>query len=105
MKTHSLVLMANGKPIDACPLDSVQTLRLMAFAKKNKRGLADMIDSAIRFAISPEDRGPALHVPEEEDIVAFAAKLVMRLTSSKIKKTMKARPYLRTGSVSPSEAS
>lgn len=78
MKTHSLLIMSGGKAIDACPLDSVQTLRLMAFAKKNKRGLAEMVDLAIRFAISPEDRGPDLHVPEEEDIVAFAAKLVMQ---------------------------
>ena len=43
--------------------------------------------------------------PEEEDIVVFAANLVMRITASKSKKTMKARPYLRTGSVSPSEVS
>jgi hypothetical protein len=88
MKTHSIVIMTGGKAIDSFPLDSVQMLRLRAFAKKNKRGLAEMADLAIRFAIAPEDRGPDLLVPEEEEIVTFAANLMQRngLTASKSKR-------------------
>jgi hypothetical protein len=86
MKTHSIMIMSDGKAIDACPLDPVQTLRLMAFAKTNKLGFAEMVDLAIRFAVCPDGNSPDLRAPDEEDIVAFAANLLMRLTAGKGKR-------------------
>jgi hypothetical protein len=79
MKHIHVMIMSGGKAIDAEPLNAVEILRLMAFAKMNKVGLAEMVRLAINFAIAPEDRGPKMVCPNEEDIVVFAAGLLQKI--------------------------
>jgi hypothetical protein len=76
MKPLQLSIMSGGKAVETLPVAPRQFLRLIAFAKTNKRSLIGMIDLAIQYATAPDDKGPRLQCPEEEKILAIAANLL-----------------------------
>lgn len=77
MKTLQLQIVSDGKPLAKMDLSPCLGLRLLAFAKTNKTTPIGMINLALRFALAVEDKGPDLSSPNEDDIVEFAAKLLV----------------------------
>jgi hypothetical protein len=74
MKPLQLQLASEGKTVAKINLSPLQQLRLMAFAKTNRLDMIGMIDLSIRFATAIDGESPALRAPDENEIVAFAAK-------------------------------
>jgi hypothetical protein len=77
MNPLQLQIVSDGKPLAKMDLSPCLGLRLLAFAKTNKTTPIGMIDLALRFALSAEDKGPNLSAPDEDDIVEFAAKMLL----------------------------
>ena len=77
MKQIEIAVISNGKTLETIDLLPVTQLRLQAFAKVNGRiSLLEMIDLAARHAISSEESPINLMCPEEDDILALAAKML-----------------------------
>ena len=77
MNPLQLQIVSDGKPLAKMDLSPVLGLRLLAFAKTNKTTPIGMINLALRFALAPEDKGPDLSSPDENNIVEFAAKMLL----------------------------
>jgi hypothetical protein len=50
-------------------------MRLLCYAKINKKSLPGMVELALRFALALDGEDPRLLAPDEADFINFAANL------------------------------
>lgn len=86
MSPLQLQIVSDGKPLAKMDLSPCLGLRLLAFAKTNKTTPIGMVDLALRFALSSEGNGPDLSSPDEDDIVEFAAKMLVKARTTGARK-------------------
>ena len=86
MEPIQLQLVGNRKTVEKVGIGPVLGLRLLVFAKINKLSLGEMISLALRFTVAPDGKSPDLKCAEEDEIVAIAAKMLVKTSRAGVRK-------------------